>query len=158
PTPTTYILSGVSITDTIALTAYDNLADGTDDQVEGHESWFAYGETSVLGVVDDYSGMPSEFALHANYPNPFNPVTTLRYDLSEQLFVTITIYDILGREVRYLVNRIEEPGFKSVIWNGTNDHGKPVSAGVYIYQIRAHQKEGRQAGEYMQTKKMILLK
>ncbi|NHZ84511.1 MAG: T9SS type A sorting domain-containing protein [Planctomycetia bacterium] len=113
--------------------------------------------TVTLGIGDE-AGIPESFALHQNYPNPFNPVTTLRYDLPEQSFVKITIYDILGREVRYLVNRIENPGFKSVIWNGKNDVGQTLGAGVYLYRIQALQKEGRQAGEYIKTKKMILLK
>ena len=94
--------------------------------------------------------LPDEFALRQNYPNPFNPVTTLRYDLPEQTHVNITVYDMLGRKVRTILNQQQDPGYKSVIWNATNDYGKPVSAGIYLYQI--------QAGEYMQTKKMVLLK
>ena len=93
---------------------------------------------------------PEEFVLHQNYPNPFNPVTTLRYDLPETGLVTITIYDMLGRQVKTLINRTQDAGYKSVIWNATNDYGKPVSAGIYLYQI--------QAGEYIITKKMMLLK
>ncbi|MBQ84748.1 MAG: Coagulation factor protein, partial [Candidatus Marinimicrobia bacterium] len=87
---------------------------------------------------------------HQNYPNPFNPITTLRYDLPENSLVNIIIYDMLGREVKTLVNTTQDAGFKSVVWNATNDHGKPVSAGVYLYQI--------QAGDFVQTKKMVLLK
>jgi hypothetical protein len=94
--------------------------------------------------------IPTEFALQQNYPNPFNPITTLRYDLPEQATVNIIIYDIMGREVRTLVNTIQDAGFKSIIWNATNDFGKPVSAGVYLYQI--------QAGDFVQTRKMVLLK
>ena len=94
--------------------------------------------------------IPQQYTLHQNYPNPFNPITTLRYDLPEQSMVNIIIYDIMGREVKSLINQTQDAGFKSVIWNATNDYGKPVSAGVYLYQI--------QAGEYMQTKKMVLLK
>ena len=94
--------------------------------------------------------IPISFFLHQNYPNPFNPVTTLRYDLPEDALVNITIYDMLGREIRTLVNTTQDAGFKSVIWNATNDYGKPVSAGVYLYKI--------QAGEFVQTKKMVLLK
>ena len=94
--------------------------------------------------------IPDEFALRQNYPNPFNPVTTLRYDLPEQTHVNITVYDMLGRKVRTIFNQQQAPGYKSLIWDATNDYGKPVSAGIYLYQI--------QAGEYMQTKKMILLK
>ena len=94
--------------------------------------------------------LPETFALHQNYPNPFNPVTTLRYDLPENAMINITIYDMLGREVKTLINQTQDSGFKSVIWDATNDYGKPVSAGVYLYQI--------QAGEFVQTKKMVLLK
>ena len=94
--------------------------------------------------------LPETFALHQNYPNPFNPVTTLRYDLLENAMINITIYDMLGREVKTLINQTQDSGFKSVIWDATNDYGKPVSAGVYLYQI--------QAGEFVQTKKMVLLK
>jgi hypothetical protein len=94
--------------------------------------------------------LPDEFALHQNYPNPFNPITTLRYDLPEQSMVNIIIYDLLGRQIRTLINQTQDAGFKSVIWDATNDYGKPVSAGVYLYQIHA--------GEFVQTKKMVLLK
>ena len=94
--------------------------------------------------------VPEIFALHQNYPNPFNPVTNLRYDLPEPAQVTLTIYDLIGREVTQVVNTIQEAGFKSVQWDATDSFGKPVSAGVYLYQI--------QAGEFVQTKKMVLLK
>ena len=94
--------------------------------------------------------IPEEFVLHQNYPNPFNPVTTLRYDLPETGLVTITIYDMLGREVKNLINQAQDAGYRSVIWDATNDYGEPVSAGIYLYQI--------QVGEYISTKKMLLLK
>jgi len=94
--------------------------------------------------------LPNEFALRQNYPNPFNPVTTLRYDIPENSHVTITIYDMLGRQVKTLINQTQDAGYKSLIWDATNDYGKPVSAGIYLYQI--------QAGEYISTKKMVLLK
>ena len=100
--------------------------------------------------VDEGLSIPEVFALHQNYPNPFNPITTQRYDLPEQATVNIIIYDMLGRQVRTLVNQTQDAGFKSVIWDAINDYGKPVSAGVYLYQI--------QAGEFVQTKKMVLLK
>ncbi|MCH7763494.1 MAG: T9SS type A sorting domain-containing protein, partial [Candidatus Marinimicrobia bacterium] len=106
-------------------------------------------DASQVSVTDEIN-LPAEFALHANYPNPFNPITTLRYDLPENSFVNIIIYDLLGRQVKTLVNQTQEAGYRSVKWNATNDSGKPVSAGVYLYQI--------QAGKYLQTRKMILLK
>ena len=94
--------------------------------------------------------MPDQFKIHQNYPNPFNPVTTLRYDLPEADLVNITIYDMLGREVKTLINQTQDAGYRSVIWDATNDYGKPVSAGIYLYQIHA--------GEYITTKKMVMLK
>ena len=77
-------------------------------------------------------------------------MTTLRYELPEQATVNITIYDMLGREVKTLINQTQNAGYKSVIWDATNDYGKPVSAGIYLYQI--------QAGKHISTKKMVLLK
>ena len=82
--------------------------------------------------------------------NPFNPITTLRYDLPSDALVTLSIYDMLGREINQLVNTTQEAGFKSVQWDATDSMGRPVSAGVYLYQI--------QAGEFVQTEKMVLLK
>ena len=94
--------------------------------------------------------IPEEFSLRQNYPNPFNPVTTLRYDIPENSHVTITIYDMLGRQVKTLINQTQNPGYKSIIWDATNDYGKTMGAGVYLYQIHT--------GKFTQTKKMILLK
>ena len=94
--------------------------------------------------------IPATFTLHQNFPNPFNPITTLRYDLSSDALVTLSIYDMLGREVTQLVNTTQEAGFRSVQWDATDSMGRPVSAGVYLYQI--------QAGEFVQTRKMVLLK
>ena len=94
--------------------------------------------------------IPELFALHQNYPNPFNPITNLSYDLAEDLFVSITIYDLLGNVINNLVSENQSSGYKSVQWNATNNQGQPVSAGVYLYRI--------EAGEFRQTRKMILLK
>jgi len=95
-------------------------------------------------------GLPDVFALHANYPNPFNPVTTLQYDLPEDGLVNITIYNMMGRVVSNLVSSQQNAGYKSIQWNATNNAGKPVSAGIYLYEI--------QAGKFRQVKKMVLLK
>ena len=94
--------------------------------------------------------MPSNYFLSQNFPNPFNPITTLRYELPEHAFVDITVYDMLGNVVSNLVNANQSPGYKSIQWNATNNQGEPVSAGVYLYKI--------QAGDFVDTKKMILLK
>ena len=94
--------------------------------------------------------IPIAYSLHQNYPNPFNPITTLRYDLPVDNHVTLTIYDLNGRVVNQIVKINQPAGHHSVMWNATDKTGKPVSAGVYLYQIRA--------GEFVQTKKMVLLK
>ena len=101
-----------------------------------------------LGVDND--GLPTSYVIHQNYPNPFNPVTTLRYDLPEDALVNITIYDMMGRIVKTLINDQQTAGYRSTQWNATNDAGSPVSAGIYLYMI--------QAGEFRQTRKMVLLK
>ena len=85
-----------------------------------------------------------------NYPNPFNPVTTLQYDLPKDGFIYITIYDMMGKVVKNLVRSHQRAGSKSVQWNATNNEGQSVSAGLYLYKI--------QAGDFVDTKKMILLK
>ncbi len=107
-----------------------------------------FGFNVELGIDTNIS--PKQFALYPNYPNPFNPITTLRYDLPSDALVTLSIYDMLGREMTQLVNITQRAGFKSVQWDATDSMGRPVSAGVYLYQI--------QAGEFVQTKKMVLLK
>jgi len=108
--------------------------------------------------------IPITFVLQQNYPNPFNPITTLRYDLPEDNLVTLTVYDMLGREITQLVNTTQKAGYRSVQWDATDSFGKLVSAGVYLYQIQA--RSGRQAVDpssgsghgFVQTKKMVLLK
>ena len=99
---------------------------------------------------DDTEIIPITYLLHQNYPNPFNPITSLRYDLPEDGVVNITIYDIMGRIVKTLVNDSQTAGYKSIQWNAANDRNESVSAGLYLYTI--------QAGEFRQTKKMVLLK
>jgi hypothetical protein len=91
-----------------------------------------------------------QFRLFQNHPNPFNPFTILRYEIPEDSFVDVTIYDMLGKVVTNLVKANQSSGYKSIQWDATDNQGQPVSAGVYLYTI--------EAGEFMQTKKMILLK
>jgi hypothetical protein len=100
--------------------------------------------------VNESDLVPETFALHANYPNPFNPTTTISYDLPKRSQVTLGIYDLLGKQIKTLVNQSQDAGNKIAMWDGTDDLGRPVSAGVYLYQI--------QAGEFTQTRKMLLLK
>ena len=93
---------------------------------------------------------PMEFKLYPSHPNPFNPYTHIRFSLQTDAYVSITIYDMMGRQVRSLVNQRISAGYHTALWNSINNLGSPVSAGVYIYSI--------QAGAFVQTRKMVLLK
>ena len=101
-------------------------------------------------TVTEGETLPESYALHNNFPNPFNPSTTIRYDLPEDGLVTLTVYDMMGREVRRLVNEKQSAGFKMTAWDGLNSAGSQMSAGLYFYRV--------QAGNFSQTKKMLLLK
>ncbi len=94
--------------------------------------------------------MPAEYALHQNFPNPFNPSTTISYTLPEESFVTLRIYDLLGKEVRTLVDDFETAGVKSVRWDGKDDFGREVAAGLYLYRLEAE--------NFAQAKKLAFVK
>ena len=105
---------------------------------------------AVVLSASAQTAVPTVFALEQNYPNPFNPSTQIRYALPKATRVTITVYDMMGRKVRTLVQDIQSPGYHTALWNATNDRGLPVSAGMYIYTL--------QADDHHHMKKMILLK
>jgi hypothetical protein len=92
----------------------------------------------------------SHYRLDKNSPNPFNPVTRIDFELPETAFTKLTVYDLLGREVRKLVNGHMEPGSHHVTWDGRNDTGKILPNGVYICVLKAN--------NFQATRKMILLK
>ena len=117
----------------------------------------------IIGNFDDFytwdarilsSGdpgfLPQVFSLAQNYPNPFNPVTTIGYGIPEQSNVRILIYNVLGEVVKTIVNQRKEPGYYFSSWNGTNDFGASVSAGIYFYEIHAN--------DFVKTRKLLLLK
>ena len=103
----------------------------------------------TVGIVDR-AGIPEVYALHPNYPNPFNPSTTIRYDMPEAGEVTLIVYDMLGREVVRLVQGRVEVGYQGVIWNGRTEYGREVPSGIYIARMIT-------AG-YTKSMKMLLLK
>ena len=106
---------------------------------------------STVSTTPDLETLPGKFALYPAYPNPFNPNTSITYELPKDGIVNLTIYDVTGRKVRTLVpSKIQRAGFHRVTWNATNDHGQSISAGMYIYKI--------QSEKYIQTKKMVLIK
>ncbi|MBN2011167.1 T9SS type A sorting domain-containing protein [candidate division KSB1 bacterium] len=106
---------------------------------------FKYSLTVEVSVRE----VPQLFALYQNYPNPFNPLTTIRYDIPVATDVMVTIFDITGREVIWLIDRFETAGNHRVSWDACDRYGNPVSGGLYFYQLKA--------GDFMQLRKMILL-
>ncbi len=103
---------------------------------------------SVVGVESE--SLPLAFELFQNYPNPFNPSTTIKYVLPKNSYVTLKIYDMLGREIKTLVNKEQNTGSYEVQWNGEDNNGNKVASGTYVYRIIA--------GEYTFSKKLILMK
>jgi hypothetical protein len=94
--------------------------------------------------------LPEAFSLDPNYPNPFNPATTIRYALPEGSEVRLVVYNLLGQQVRALVQGRQEAGYYRVTWDGRDAADRPVSSGVYLYRL--------EAGGVVQTRRMLLLK
>jgi hypothetical protein len=93
---------------------------------------------------------PKVFKIFQNYPNPFNPVTTIAYDIPNDGFVNIIVYDVIGNVVKKLNTDKSDAGLNKIEWNGTNNQGQLVSAGMYLYSV--------EVGSHRETKKMIFLK
>jgi hypothetical protein len=100
--------------------------------------------------TDEGLNLPGTYALEQNYPNPFNPTTLIHYQLPVNTSVTLKLFDLLGQEVRTLVDEIQSAGYKSVAWNSTNNSGNQVATGVYFYRL--------QTKEYVKTMKLLLMK
>ena len=141
---------------TITLNVSDNFSSETIVSITD----FSWNEGEVVDLAAEMvigygldiqdASIPLTFSLYQNYPNPFNPYTTIRYDIPENVFVNVSIYDMMGKMINNLIHQHQSPGPMSVVWDGTNTKGENVAAGVYIYIINA--------GNFHQTKKMILLK
>jgi hypothetical protein len=99
---------------------------------------------------DDNAQIPVATSLNGNYPNPFNPETTISFSLKEPAMVSIQIFNVQGKLVNTLVNEERTAGNYTVIWNGKDSGGRNVASGVYYYRMRA--------GKYSSTRKMIMLK
>ena len=108
------------------------------------------GPPSFVTSGNESQNIPESFGLSQNYPNPFNPETVIQYQLPEPGRVSLKVYSVLGQEVRTLVDEERAPGYHWVIWDGKNDAGAKLASGVYLYRI--------QVGEFVQTRKVVLLK
>jgi hypothetical protein len=115
-------------------------------------------ETEGLPTVSEDENIISGFYLQQNYPNPFNPSTIIGYQLPVISWVSLKIYDILGKEVATLVNEEKPAGKYKVVFNGHSDGGQNLSSGIYIYQISIRDAESSSGQGFVQTKKMILLR
>ena len=104
----------------------------------------------------DAASLPQQLALHQNFPNPFNPETTVRFDLPEAGAVTIQVTDISGRQVRQLLAGEMPAGSHRLVWNGQNDAGRPAESGVYFITLRAQ--IGRSPRDLLATRKVVLMK
>jgi len=105
----------------------------------------------IMLSLNSQPAIPRTFALQQNFPNPFNPTTTIRYDLPRAARISLKVYDILGREVITLIDGLQDAGFKSVGWDAS-----AVPSGVYIYGFVAREVEGKTT--FTDARKMILLK
>ncbi len=103
------------------------------------ELWVLDGLAPTTAVSEVAAGRPQQSILHQNYPNPFNAGTAIAFELSEQSDVSLKVYDMLGRKVRTLVSEVRKPGWQQILWDGTDDGGRPVSSGTYVYELKATQ-------------------
>ncbi len=94
--------------------------------------------------------VPETYFLHQNFPNPFNPITKIRWELPKNEFVNISIYNSNGKLVKTLVNSFQSSGYRTINWDATDNRNKPMTSGLYIYML--------QSESYVNTKKMILLR
>ena len=121
---------------------------GGDNSALNGPSSFSVDLSELLGTDDNQ--IPGVFALHNNYPNPFNPVTNITYDIPEVSEVKLEIYNVTGQHIRTLVNGAHEPGRYRIVWNATNEFGRPLASGMYFYRISA--------GDFISVKKLLLMK
>ncbi len=126
------------------------------DYPDTEAAWFLR-ELSGEGYPYDITiPVPEEFALHHNYPNPFNPFTTIRFDIPEMSDVKLVIYDLLGREVVRLIDDRRVSGKYNTIWNGKDNKGNLFASGLYIYRLTTRSFESGK--QFHQTRKMVLLR
>jgi hypothetical protein len=109
-----------------------------------------YLRVSTVTDAGDIPPIPRDYSLNQNYPNPFNPLTVIHYDLPVDCNVRLEIFNVLGQKVATVVDGFQTAGFKSCAWDGIGTRGTRVSSGVYFYRLTA--------GDFVQTKKMVLLR
>jgi hypothetical protein len=120
------------------------------ERESNHHFLIAVGASSYVEGVIQRASIPSVVTLRQNVPNPFNPATSISFDLPEAAKVALKIYNILGQEIRRLVDGTRPAGHHTVQWDGNNKQGRAVASGVYLYQL--------QTGSVVKTRKMVLVR
>jgi subtilisin family serine protease len=140
--------TSVEIIDALRQTASQSTAP---DRLMGWGIIDAAAASAVISTGMEPPPPATRVVLHPAYPNPFNPTTTIPYELVTRVHVTLTIYNVRGALVSRLVDETQDPGaIKSVVWNGTNRFGAPVASGMYVYRLTA--------GDVVQSRKVVLRK
>tara|TARA_B110000444_G_scaffold237896_1_gene250995 strand:+ start:307 stop:1017 length:711 start_codon:yes stop_codon:yes gene_type:complete len=103
-----------------------------------------------LKLINNKNINPKNFIIRDAYPNPFNPITKMSYIIYDDAIVNIVIYDSMGRTIKKLLDKFQPAGNKSILWDGTNNQGEPIAAGIYLYSI--------QVGKMIKTSKVVYLK
>ncbi|MFN2304552.1 MAG: T9SS type A sorting domain-containing protein, partial [Anaerolineales bacterium] len=119
---------------------------------------YALSEKEIKNIADEttfvddleMSTIPTAYCLQQNYPNPFNMHTTISYHLKEAGYTTIEMYDLLGQQVRSLINAEQTAGIHQIHWDGKNESGEPVASGLYLYKMKTN--------DFVAMKKLMLLK
>jgi len=122
----------------------------TDIQDITLDFWMEMSYSGPLAIAGEIGLQPGQFKLHQAYPNPFNPTTTLKYEMGSAGPVSIDVFDVNGRKIRSLYNGIQIPGQHEIRWDAKDDHGRSMSSGVYLFKVNVNGKQ--------QTAKSLLLK
>ncbi|MGE5313831.1 MAG: FlgD immunoglobulin-like domain containing protein [Acidobacteriota bacterium] len=147
--PITYISPQVPSIVTIHMIV-DSAPDSSDPHVGSFYIVDDLTLDAVTAVGDQGASAPAAFALEQNFPNPFNPSTTIRYSLPKESNVTLSVYNMLGEEVKTLVSGVRASGTHEVVWNGDTNAGVPAGSGLYVYRLRA--------GSLTEVRRMMLVK
>ena len=147
----------------VTLSALEDCASDGDDACDTDDTRMVLSDTGANALESSFissawtvgdntlnNEQPLEYALSANYPNPFNPTTTIDYSVAAAGDVSIIVYDMMGREVKSLVSNFATPGTYSIVWDATNNEGLSVSAGMYVYKMIS--------GNFVEVNKMLLVK
>ena len=147
-THTQYIYTNPVLDSTMCYSVVAEYEQGFSSGTENCFTVFEHYEDSVS--IDILDHLPWRFTLSQNFPNPFNPLTHINFILEQKEFVSLIVYDIMGKEIIRLENQQKDAGRYRVTWHGTDSAGIPVGSGIYFYRI--------EAGEFYKTRKMIYIK